>query len=71
MSSLKNLLPQKDREVNSVEEELGQLERRKQTAHEILMQAGAEQQNGKVTDAELHLRWLKGVEAGMRAMLDT
>ena len=71
LSELQSQLPTKKREVANLESELAPLEKRKRVAIE---EARAAQRRrgtgGMAAELEEKGRWLKGSDAGLRAMLE-
>lgn len=70
-AELQDILPRKKREVAGLEDELKPLEKRKRNAIEEAQEAQKKRGKGGMGDEiERRGRWLKGVEVGLKAMLE-
>lgn len=66
-----SLLPTKRKEVSALAAELGPLEERKRRAIEEAREAKRKRGDGdRASELEARGRWFKGVDAGLRAMLE-
>lgn len=70
IAKLRDLAPEKAREIESLENALGPLESRKNSA--VISASEARRRRGRgaaVNELEEKARWLNGAESGLRAML--
>lgn len=71
IANLQRVLPEKKRAVADLEGDLGPLEARKNAAVQSANEAKRGRENGGLGDElEERGRWLKGVDSGLRAMLE-
>ena len=71
IAALKRALPEKKRAVADLEADLGPLEARKKGAVQSANEAKRGRENGGLGDElEERGRWLKGVDRGLRSMLE-
>lgn len=71
IANLQRVLPEKKRAVAALEADLGPLEARKNNAVQNAAEAKRGRENGGLGDElEERGRWLKGVDSGLKAMLE-
>lgn len=74
LRTLESSLPRKTRDLERLENQLKQFQFQRQvmtTAAKEARRRKGEALNGKTDDLEARGRWLRGVEAGLKAMLET